>query len=225
MNWQISRARDLVEAKFGRQQRDKASACINSVNQRVDYAEFHYHAIDDELTQFSTRLGDCTLLEVDLNEFMVRVGAHAVACVQSIHALEDLLAAMVYQCLNLGTIGTALDEHKLSLKETLARLAQQPNFAKVKTLLESLNLNPSFGHIAALSNKAKHSAIVPTSISQDLSGRRADALVLYFSEFERRGKVYPQVSVNHALAPAFDLVSEARVDIGNELTALLTTVS
>lgn len=127
--------------------------------------------------------------EHDYYEFMDRVGAHAVACVQSIHALEDLLSAMVYRCLNLDTPGVALDEHQLSLQKTVTRLGRDAKYAKVMALLQSLRLNPSFAHVDALSNKAKHSAIVRPWISQDQTGTRDDPLLFFFGEFERRA--YP----------------------------------
>lgn len=232
MQWQIDKTLSLVEKSFGRQQRDAAFMCVSSVNQRIRYAEIHYFAIAEELTQFEAKLGDRNLLEVSLGvddeealdyyAFMDRVGAHAVACVQSIHALEDLLSAMVYRCLNLDTISGPLDEHELTLRKTLTRLAQQSNYAKVKTLLESLQLNTSFAHIDALSNKAKHSAIVRPWISQDQTGQRADPLVFYFGEFVRKGTPYPKVTFKDVLAPALDFAANTRVDIGNELTALLT---
>lgn len=231
--WDINATLALVEKRFNRQQRDDAFVCVSSVNQRVRYAEFHYFAIADELQQFEAKLGDRQLWEISLGaagdeesqgylEFMDRVGAHAVACVQSIHALEDLLAAMVYRCLNLDIIGGTLDEHQLSLQRTLARLAKQHNYAKVKSLLESLQLNTSFAHVDALSNKAKHRAIVRPWISQDQTGQRADPLAFYFGEFERKGARYPKVTFKDVLAPAIDFAANTRIDIGNELTALLT---
>ena len=134
MDWDIGATLDLVEKKFGRQQRDAASVCVSSVNQRDRYARFHYYEIKDELQAFEGKLGDRHLLEVTHGpdeeeeraylQFMDRIGAHAVACVQSIHALEDLLSAMVYRCLNLDTLGTPLDEHQLSLRQTRDRLGR-----------------------------------------------------------------------------------------------------
>lgn len=233
MTWDTQATLNLVEKQFGRQQRDAAYVCVSSVNQRVRYAEFHYFAIDDELQAFKTKLGDRSLFEVSLGAtdeqeeqdyyaFMDRVGAHAVACVQSIHALEDLLSAMTYRCLNLDSVGTTLDEHQLTLQKTVARLGQKASYAKVTSLLQGLQLNQSFAHVDALSNKAKHSAIVRPWISQDQTGKRPDPLVFYFGEFERKGTPYPKVTFKDVLAPALDFAANTRVDVGIELTALLT---
>lgn len=231
MSWDINATVALVEKHFGRTHGDAAKACINSVNQRVRYAEFHYFAIKDELEAFQAKLGDRFLLsmigsadeeEFSYYAFMDRVGAHAVACVQSIHALEDLLSATVYRCLNLDTMGNkTLDEHQLSLPNTIERLKKQANYATVQALLGSLKLNPSFAHIDALSNKAKHSAIVRPWISQDQTGTRADPLLLYFEEFTRKTIVYPEKPFSDLLAPALNFAANVRVDVGIELTSLL----
>lgn len=233
MQWHIDKTLDLVETRFGRQQRDASFLCVSSVNQRVRYAKFHYFSIEEELSKFSMKLGDRNLLEVSLGggdereeqdyyEFMDRVGAHAIACVHSIHAMEDLLSAMVYRCLNLDIHGNALDEHQLSAQKTLARLGRHANHARVKSLLASLQLNPAFAHIDALSNRAKHSAIVRPWISQDQTGHRADPLLFYFGEFARKGTSYPRVTFKDVLAPALNFAANTTVDIGIELTALLT---
>lgn len=233
MIWDTQATLDLVQKQFGRKQRDAAYVCVSSVNQRVRYAAFHYATIEAELDAFQTKLGDRHLFEVshgadneqeehDYYAFMDRVGAHAVACVQSIHALEDLLSAMVYRCLNLDTLGAVLDEHQLSLQKTVTRLGQDPKYAKVMSLLQSLQTDNSFAHVDALSNKAKHSAIVRPWISQDQTGTRADPLLFFFGEFERRGTPYPQVTFKDVLVPALAFVARTRTDIGIELTALLT---
>lgn len=129
---------------------------------------------------------------------------------------------MVYRCLNLDSLGGPLDEHQLSIHKTVARLGQQASYARVMSLLQSLQLNQSFAHVDALSNKAKHSAIVRPWISQDQTGKRADPLVFYFGEFERKGTPYAQVTFKDVLAPALDFAANTRIDIGIELTALLT---
>ncbi|MCE4540782.1 hypothetical protein LXT12_26485 [Pelomonas sp. P7] len=230
MTWDISATLARVEHHFGKPQRQIAEASINSVNQRVRYAVFHYRSIDAELVAFKDRLGDRNLLEVHAGSdeeeteyyaFMDRVGAHAVACVQSIHALEDLLAATVYRCLNLDRFGKALDEHQLSLRETTTRLQTQPPYAKVQSQLESLKPNPHFAHIDALSNKAKHSTIVRPWISQNTDSTRPDPLLFYFEAFTRRTDTFAQVPFNDLLEPALRFAGNTRVDIGIELTALL----
>ena len=231
MSWDISATLALVEKHFGRPQRDAAKASIDSVNQRVRYAEFHYFAISGELGGFRARLGDRDLFEVslagteeeeaDYYAFMDRVGAHAVACVQSIHAQEDLLAAAVYRCLNLDAQGKALDEHQLSLRNTVERLKKQAQYAKVEALLSGLQLNKSFAHIDALSNKAKHSAIVRPWIRQDRTGTSADPLHFYFEGFKRKTDTYPQVAFRDLLGPALEFAANTRVDIGIQLTSLL----
>lgn len=232
MNWDIEATLVLVEKRFGRSQRQAANICIRSSDQRLRYARFHYHAIDDELEAFRVKLGSRHLLEAiagrseeetdDYYEFMDRVGAHAVACVQSIHATQDLLAAAVFQCLNLNARGKPLHEHQLSLPNTVERLKLDGRFATVQALLEGLQANQAFAHVDALSNKSKHSAVVRPWLGQDQTGTRASLLEFHFEEFTRKGVAYSEVSFRDVLEPAFELASKTQVDIGNELTRVLT---
>lgn len=165
MIWDTQATLDLVQKQFGRKQRDAAYVCVSSVNQRVRYAAFHYATIEAELNAFQTKLGDRHLFEVshgaddeqeehDYYEFMDRVGAHAVACVQSIHALEDLLSAMVYRCLNLDTLGAVLDEHQLSLQKTVTRLGQDPTYVKVMSGVMSVFMQNPEARTNSLSGSA-----------------------------------------------------------------------
>lgn len=118
MTWDIGKTLNLVETRFGRSQRMLANASIQSTTQRLRYAHFHYHQLVDELNSYQQELGDRLVIDAAFGQneearqayytFMERVCAHAVACVQSIHAVADLLAASVFMSLNLNAKNKAI---------------------------------------------------------------------------------------------------------------------
>jgi hypothetical protein len=232
MTWDIGKTLELVEARFGRPQRLLANASIQSTNQRLRYAHFHYRQVVDELKDYRTVLGDRLAIDAAFGEdkeqqeeyyaFMERVGAHAVAGVQSIHAIADLLAASVFMSFNLSTNGKTVAEHDITFKLTLDRLTTDPKNAGVESLLKALKDDAQFMHVDALSNKAKHSSIVRPVLSEDLTGMRDERLEVQFQEFERKGVKYPQGSIADVLGPAYSLASQTVVDVGKEMLKLLS---
>ena len=233
MRWNIEPTMELIEKRFGADQRDKARKCSNSVNQRLRYAHFHYHSIQDDVMRFQNSLCDGRLaLDVafganmeDKQEwchFMDRVGAHVLACVQSIHSIEDLLASLVFRALDLRSkSGGVVDDHGLSYRLTVDRLCKVSRFVNIRMLLEGLHANTAFKQIDALSNKAKHSSIVRPLLNEDLTGGRIDRFEVRFEAFERRGCVTDSMLIDDVLAPAYDFASETVVNTGNELHRLL----
>jgi hypothetical protein len=233
MKWHIGKTLDLVEAKFGRPQREAANGPVQSTNQRLRYAQFHYREVVKELAAYrASSLSDRMVIDVafsqdedergDYYAFMERIGAHAVACVQSIHAIADLLAASVFASLNLNAKGKAVDEHSVTFGLTLERVATDSQYLGVEAMLKALKANASFQRVEALSNKAKHSSIVRPVLNEDLTGERSERLEIRFESFERKGVSYPQAVIEDVLAPAYDLASRTTVDVGNELTKILT---
>lgn len=232
MTWDIGKTLDLVEARFGRSQRMLANASIQSTSQRLRYAHFHYHQLVDELDAYRKELGDRLVIDAAFGQnkdvqqayyaFMERVGAHAVASVQSIHAVADLLAASVFMSLNLSAKSKAVAEHDITFRLTLDRLATDSKNSTIESMLRGLMADAGFKHVNALSNKAKHSSIVQPVLNEDFTGLRDKRLEVQFQEFERRGVRYPQGSIADVLGPAYNLASKTVVDVGKEMIKVLT---
>lgn len=231
MSWDIEKTLDLVEAKFGRPQRAMANASIQSTSQRVRFAYLHYNQVLDDLAAYREELGDRIAVaaafgidreaRVKYLVFMERASANALACVQSIHAVADLLAASVFMSLNLSTQGKSVAEHEITYQLTLDRLALDPKNANIVSLMTTLKANAGFKHVDALSNKAKHSSIVRPVLNEDFTGTRNERVEIQFLEFERKGATYPGGSIGDILRPAYDIASQTMIDVGNELTRAL----
>lgn len=232
MTWHIDETLDLIENKFGKHQRELANASIQSANQRLRYAQFHYCEIRNLLEQFkATHLnkrpaillvwGQDEDARSEYFDFMDKVGAHAVACVQSIHAIADLLANAVFRSLALDAGAKPVPEHKVDCALVLNALKKEPRFASIERNLEVLTTDRAFVHVAALTNKAKHSNIVKSLLNEDMTGQRAVKHEIRFDAFERKDVSYPQATLDDVLAPAYAVASKAIVDIGNGLTKVL----
>lgn len=233
MTWDISATLNLIQARYGRLQREAANHCFQSVHQRLRYGRFHYTALKKDFDAFKeAKIGDRMVIDLawsaddgergEYLEFMDRVGAHAVACVQSIHAVADLLATSVYVSLNLNANGKPVDEHSITFQLTLDRLALNSRHATAANLLNKLRTHPSFQHVDALSNKAKHSGMIRPTMNEDWTGTRAERIQIHFEGFMRKSTRYPSVAIIDVLGPAYEQVSKVTVDLGNELTQLLT---
>lgn len=232
MTWDIEKTLDLVEARFGRPQRLLANTSIQSTAQRLRYAHFHYHQVVDELNAYRKVLGDRLVIDAafgrDVEQqqeyyaFMERVGAHAVASVQSIHAIADLLAASVFMSLNLNANGKAVAEHDITFQLTLDRLATDSKNAAIEFMLKDLKADASFKHVDALSNKAKHSSIVRPVLNEDFTDLREERLEVRFQKFERKSLKYPQGSIADVLGPAYNHASQTVVGVGKEMIKVLT---
>jgi hypothetical protein len=233
MIWDIGATLDLIQKRHGRAQRDAANHCFQSVNERLRYAKFHYTTLKNDFDAFKElKIGTRMVIEVawseddaergEYVEFMDRVGAHALAGLQSIHAVADLLASSTYVSLNLNSHGRPLKERDITLKSTLDRLSQNPRCATAARLLKSLKAHRCFAHVDALCNMAKHSGIVRTSLNEDFTGMRTERIQIYFKGFMRSEVSYPATPITDVLAPAFAHASAVTVNLGNELKRVLT---
>lgn len=231
MTWNVVETLRLVEQRHGKVLSALAAASLHSANQRVRFAHIHYHAMRDLLANFSNEAPQGAVLGLGWSrdeearskyfEFRDKMAANAVACVQSIHAVADLLANGVYFSLRLDRFGKPLRDSQIDAKRTLQRLDARPELAALAGLLRAMLDDMSFKHVDALSNQAKHRNITPTALNEDATGLREPRFELRFSAFERDRNPFAEIEVQSLLSPAYDAVSHAIVSIGNELTRLL----
>jgi hypothetical protein len=228
----IRRANELVEARFGETQRDLAQASIQSVVARLRYANFHHHEIEKLLAGFqASHLDEKSLFEVafgpDLeardqyHELMDAIGAHAVACVQSIHSVADLLANAAFYCLRLDAGGAPWEPEKVDLPRVSKLLDKTDRLRPIKTSMDAMARDAAFVHVDALSNRAKHSSLVKATLNEDMTGARDERHEIRFQAFRRKKVDYPESRIGDVLGPAYDAASNAIVGVGNQLIAVL----
>jgi hypothetical protein len=232
MTWNITETLDCIERRFGKVQRELANASLQSASERLRFARYHFHTQRDLVQSFiDTQLKERLVMDLawgsddesrgEYFDFMDKVAANAVACVQSIHAFADLFANGIFYALNLNSLGKELQPHFVDVKACLERLGKVSAYAAVARNLSALTDSGAFKHVDGLSNQAKHSRVIRTQVNEDLTGTRDARLQIRFSSFQRKGVDYPEVEVSEVLAPAFELASKTLVDSGRELTRLL----
>lgn len=233
MTWDASQTRRLVEKLFGREQLAIARGSIKSIIDRLDYARYHYQEavrlqkhfceehLSDELliaVAFSSEDKERLAFEV----LMMQLGAHTVACVQSIHTLPDILAHVLYLSLGLNNgQSTALREQQINADTVDSLLQAFSGHAELRGALRCLTGQGSFNHVAALSNHSKHRSIVQPLLSEDHTGLREERHEVRFAAFTYKGTVYPEVSVSALLSPEYARCSRVVVDAGRNLNVLL----
>ncbi len=201
MTWHLSETRELVERRFGRDQLALARPCLKSVVDRQNFAAYHYQEAKALLASFAeAHLADKPLLyavhgpEADaraaFETTMIKLGAHAIACVQSIHAIPDILAHVFYYSLGVN-LTNPMPERAVSASSLYQLLSPQPQFAALGIALRSLTADGQAPHLAALANQSKHRSIVQPLLNEDATGERAERHELRFSSFVYGASVFP----------------------------------
>jgi len=116
--WDVEETRKHIRRLFGEDQLELAKPCLRSVVDRQTYARIHFQDAKAKLDFYTqTALQDTSLFEVtfgdsegwvEFNNFIREVGAHLTACVQSVHAVPDILAHALYYSLGLNRSAGAL---------------------------------------------------------------------------------------------------------------------
>lgn len=232
--WHLNETQDLVLTKFGRDQLELVRPCLQSVSDRQWYAGYHFREVHRLLDSFvSARLSNACLPELvfgqdeeatdDFNRFLLEAGAHALACVQSMHATADILAHVVYFSLGINLSAQPLAERFVSLKKVIARLQQEATAGAIYDLLHEMSSGGNFEHLSALSNLSKHRSIIRPSLNEDWTGAAPERHTLKIPSFWYEKKRYPEVAVKDFLEPEYGRCSKLVVDTGNALNALLRT--
>ncbi|MFA7270062.1 MAG: hypothetical protein WC073_12005 [Sterolibacterium sp.] len=229
--WDIDETREHIRRLFGDDQLELAKPCLRSVVDRQTYARIHFQDARAKIDSYTqTTLQDASLFEVtfgdseawvEFNIFLREVGAHLTACVQSIHAVPDILAHAIYYSLGLNQAAGALKARDICAGSVLRLLRREPQLKAITSLLESLVSAETFSHLAALTNQAKHRSIVFPSLNEDLTGTREKRHMVAFPAFVYDDNPFPQVFADDFLAVEYERSSRCVVETGIELNAVL----
>lgn len=228
--WNIVETRKHIERRFGSSQLTLANPSLDSLSQRQYYARYHYQEILRLFKAFKRDiLSNKPLIAVvcgkikDREKFETcsrKIGAHAVACVQSIHSIPDLLAHAIYFSLGLNLQTKPLGEREVSSTRVIKVLQCSALYQDLETTLRQVCNDPTSKHIAALSNKAKHQGIVRHQLNEDLTGTRMNSHEIRFGAFQHLGHTFQETPIDNLLEQAFKIASKSIVDAGNEINRL-----
>lgn len=230
--WDIKTTRYLLVQKYGPAQLGHVRNAIRATTVRLDHAAYHF----GELRRLLREHIDEKLVERDLYDFaipgcdewstlqqgLLHVEAHMIACAQSVHAVPDALAHIAFYAAGLNLLPKPLREDKISLKNLLnKRTAQGSSWFEVESSLRMLADDPAFTALDAIVNYNKHRGLPDPALQlepDDHPGRYA----MQFESFSYDGVVQPRIEVAQCLAPAYAAVSQAVVRTGNAINAALS---
>ncbi|MBK5913857.1 hypothetical protein CCR84_05885 [Rhodocyclus purpureus] len=208
--WEIEETREHIRRLFGDDQLELAKPCLRSVVDRQTYARIHFQDAKAKIDSYTqTTLQNASLFEVsfgdseawvDFNIFIREVSAHLTACVQSIHAVPDILAHAIYYSLGLNQAVGALKARDICAGSVLKLLKREPLLNTIASLLDSLVSAEKFTHLAALTNQAKHRSIVFPTLNEDLTGTREKRHIVAFPAFVHDDRTFPQVFADDFIA-------------------------
>ena len=230
--WNLDDTRKQICSLYGRDQLDLAKGCLRSVDDRMTYAWVHYQdAIQLIESYVDENLKESTLIEVlhcgseegstDFNLFIRKVGAHLVACIQSIHALPDILAHAIYYSLAINLTEKPIKERLITASSVAKRLSEVSDAEPVRQLLTELTTGGAFPHLSALANHSKHRSIIFPSMNEDWTGLREERHTVMLSAFEYDGSTYAQVSAKELLVAESDRCFKLVIQTGRALNAVL----
>jgi hypothetical protein len=235
MTWHLAETRDWIERLFGRDQLSLARPCLKSIVDRQDFARYHYQEARALLTLFAdAHLADKLLLDVVMGRepeanaafqtLMIKIGAHSVACVQSLHSIPDVLAHVLYYSLGLN-LSCPLVERKVSAWSMQKMLGSERKFFELADSLRSLTHDGLAPHLAALANHSKHRSIVQPLLSEDATGERSQSHELLFSSFIYESRHYPEITVRELLEPEYERSSQVTIAVGKKLNLVLAELA
>lgn len=230
--WDTEATRHAIERVHGRSQLQLARPCIRSLSDRQFYARFHFHRADQTLQRYvRTHLNSQDFFAITLgadekewNRFNVvirKLGADLVACVQSLHAIPDILASAVYYSLNLNAQFQPTPGRFVNHAFVVECLKGNATLSNVRKHLRAATSGTQAKHLAALVNQSKHYSIVFPALTGDLTGKRERQYMLAFPQFTSGPKTYPQVLVAEFLPPVHEQLSKSVVLAGNALNEVL----
>lgn len=220
--WNLKQLRDDVAELYGREQLERLKPSLESVVQRQRYARHHFLESERRIKEVMADpvRAEKHPLELwddeEVNQAHDDARAEIVACVQSMHAVADILAHVIYFALAMdGNPATALEEWRISVKSVHKLLPAGP----IKDMLHELRGHTDFVYLEALVNHCKHRSLVPIPYYYDLSGEPAAKQGFWLSDFTYGDTVHPTREVEDYLKGEYQRQSRLVIDIGNAVNA------
>jgi hypothetical protein len=229
--WDIKKTRDLIRDRFGVEQLDLARPSLQSLVDRQEYTRYHYAEINDLFEEFRSKHLEAapSILalteegEWDLDQFILKSGAHGVACLQCLHSLTDILAHAVYYSLGINLSPAPLREREISCSSVIAKIRAVPEHAEIAAEMQAFVESSAYKHVAAAANLSKHRSVTKSAIHEDWTGANPDKHSVKFISFTHSDTVYPSESIKDVLQPVYDSASVLVVDVGNRINAFLAS--
>lgn len=216
-NWNTTLLRRNVEILHGREAKTQLGLCLESVLSRFAHVAYHI----DEFIRLVEKAVDgrpgyelvAELLarpEERLMPIKDHAEAHAIAAVQALHAISDILGTMIVTALQ-----GKLDWSKY-LRDVPSALI--PYEVEITRLIEKFLDHDSYRYLDALANQAKHRNIVEASLMvslDEVAPTRGE-----FIPFSRKGTNHGPVEIVPFLNAEYSRQTEIVMAVFRELDRL-----
>lgn len=229
--WNMDATRQLVWDVYGEAQARLAAPSVRSLSDRLAFARWHYSDVHEILREFTSEtlrnrcvidyIADGETAHETFSAFMVRVSAYVAAFVQTLHALEDIAAHMVYFSLALDSGSHQLKAREISGHRVQKLLNTCPAWKGLHSCLANFDHSNEAKHLDALANLSKHRNIVIPRLTEDFTGE-TDRYQITLSEVKYEGEHFPAVPLSNFASEEFHRASSLIVDLGNELNTVLS---
>ena len=221
----------MIIELYGFDQMQLARPSMNSVVDRRNFAQYHFHEAMDRWEQHLLDIKECDPIEVSLylgdeeteslrQRRMKEFASHVQACVQSLHAIPDIMAHVIYYGLALNKV-SPLEERKVSARNIMKLLANDYSLKQLEALFMSMSSDGDFVYLDALNNHGKHRSLVTTAVWFDNSGQAEEPITIKFSEFNYDGIQHFPRDIRPVLTDEYGRIARSIVDCGIELWTIL----
>ena len=233
MGWNLQELKDDVGLLFGKEQRDILSPCIESIISRKGYARYHFQEFKKLLTEFLKGKEDEASLfklvlgseEEDRMEFYhlrTKVEANVVACLQSIHAVSDILSHVIYFSLNMDShADLKLEQKKISLFNVKNKISKTSEYSSLFILVKQLIDHQDYRYLVDIVNHSKHRSTVGTIFKVDFSEEPGRTHALQFASFSYEERNHSKRWIDDYLNDEYKRQDPLTIEIGNEINALV----
>jgi len=197
--WDIEVTRQLVDAMFGINQSMKARESMISCQERLTFADIHLthatsgwaaHLHSLQSLESQHKPGANAEMDKSLNRNLLDIGANIHGCVQSLHALRDILAHAIYYSLGINHTDPPKSERDVTARHVLKSLRADASLVKLADPFEDVCQGGDFLYLDALNNHGKHRSLVPVRALTRLGSSRDDTFSLELLEFDYGEKKY-----------------------------------
>lgn len=218
MQWDLNQLRESVELRFGVQQRSLMGASLDSIITRFTHAEYHIaefleleHAAVDGHTSVDLVKEMFRFHESRIPEISLKATAHAMAAVQALHSISDIVGTTIV----LAVCGAT--EWKGYLRDVCAKLSTGRE--TIEPMIDVLRGHEDYMYLDALVNQSKHRNIVTARLTADVTGGERNRYD--FIPFKRGATDYPAREIKPFLVDEYNRQGRTIFDIGNELNRIV----
>lgn len=231
MVWNLKSLREDIEFLYGKSQLEFIVESCNSIVDRQDFAHFHYHeAIEIFNNYFKDRqsLTDAVVSALVRNhvnseefaEVMLKVRAHILGFMQSLHSVSDILSHVIFYSVGFDR-STIIEPHRISIYSTLKEMKKYSEYSKLVHLIECLIKYDDFEYLLAVVNHSKHRSIIQPMFSANLIKPTGEHHEIKFKGFSFNEKPYAPRLAFKFMESEYDRQSQLVSDIGNEINAIV----